>query len=148
MAIVTDPTDRLLGRCISLEYLLLGDLRDLLEEPEDEETCRWLLAVLDALLDMLPVEFHLKEENGYLTEVLDEYPNWYDQVEDLRREHEVLFRKLQELRLRIARQSPFAEIAEEVRRNLREWMRTLIAHHRHENRLLQTAVNLEVGTGD
>ncbi len=38
----------------ALEYILLGDLRDLLEEPADHFTRSWLVAVLDALLDTLP----------------------------------------------------------------------------------------------
>ena len=60
----------LLEEYSTLEYILLGDLRDLLYEPPDEETCRWLLAVLDALLETLPREFDLKQQDGYLMEVL------------------------------------------------------------------------------
>ena len=30
----------------------------------------------------------------------------------------------------------------------REWILKLVAHNRNENRLVQTAMNLEVGTGD
>jgi hypothetical protein len=33
-----------------LEYLLLGDLRQLLDEPASRENRRWLLSVLDRLL--------------------------------------------------------------------------------------------------
>jgi hypothetical protein len=33
-----------------LEYLLLGDLRQLLEEPPSRESRRWMLAILDRLL--------------------------------------------------------------------------------------------------
>jgi len=35
---------------IGLDYLLLGDLRQLLEEPRSRENRRWLLAILDRLL--------------------------------------------------------------------------------------------------
>lgn len=132
----------------TLEYILLGDLRDVLEEPPSAETRRWLLAVLDALLDILPREIELKEADGYLSEVLDEFPNWAGLVDGLREEHDLLFEKLKELRHHIAGHTPFAAIAHEVRLDLREWMRMLTAHHRHETRLLQTAINLEVGCGD
>ncbi len=45
------------ARSSVLEYLLIGDLRDLLEETPDNETRRWLLAVLEELLNLLPNEF-------------------------------------------------------------------------------------------
>jgi len=138
----------LLEEYSTLEYILLGDLRDLLQEPADEETCRWLLAVLDALLETLPREFDLKQQDGYLLEVLENYPNWSGAVERLQIEHTELFLKLKELRGRISQRISFAEIADEARRELKDWMLTLIAYHRHENRLLQTALNLEVGVGD
>jgi hypothetical protein len=59
---------RLLNRYSTLEYILLGDLRDLLEEPPDEETRRWLVAVLDALVKTLPREFDLEDEDGYMSD--------------------------------------------------------------------------------
>ena len=40
---IMDPREvRLLEQYTSLEYILLGDLRDLLEEPPDDESRRWL----------------------------------------------------------------------------------------------------------
>jgi hypothetical protein len=144
-----DPHNaRLLERYTSLEYILLGDLRDLLEEAPDEDGRKWLLAVLDALLDTLPHEFDLEDEDGYMAEVLERYPSWAGRVDRLHREHEALFSKLKELRGRIDRNVWYAPVANEVRRDLRDWMLRLIAHHRSETRLVQTAMNLEVGVGD
>jgi len=144
-----DPRDaRLLEHYTSLEYILLGDLRDLLEEPADEESRKWLLAVLDTLLDTLPRAFDLEDADGYMAEVLERYPSWSPQVERLHRDHDQLFMKLKELRGRIERNIWIAPIANEVRRDLRDWILKLIAHHRGETRLMQTAMNLEVGTGD
>lgn len=139
---------QLLDRYSTLEYILLGDLRDLLEERPDAENRRWLMSVLDVLLETLPREFDLEEEDGYMTEVLDRYPSWATQVDRLHRDHDVLFLKLKELRGRIERDAWIAPIANEVRRDLRDWVLKLIAHHRGETRLMQTAMNLEVGTGD
>lgn len=139
---------RLLEHYTSLEYILLGDLRDLLEEPADDESRKWLLAVLDALLETLPRQFDLEDEDGYMAEVLERYPNWSVQVERLHRDHDHLFLKLKELRGRIERDVWIAPLANEVRRELRDWILNLIAHHRSETRLMQTAMNLEVGTGD
>jgi hypothetical protein len=144
-----DPRDaRLLEQYSSLEYILLGDLRDILEEPADDESRKWLLAVLDTLLETLPREFVLEDEDGYMAEVLERYPSWSPQVDRLHRDHDQLFLKLKELRGRIECNIWIAPIATEVRRDLREWILTLIAHNRGETRLMQTAMNLEVGTGD
>ena len=142
------PPDRNLRHYTELEYILIGDLRDLLEEPIDAENARWLLAILDSLLETLPVEFELKESGGYLNGVLEVYPNWHSQVVNLQSEHEPLCRRLCELRERIAEQDEVEEIAVQLRHDLRDWMHSLIAHNRHESRLLQTAINLEVGCGD
>lgn len=132
----------------SLEYILLGDLRDLLEEPADAENRKWLIAVLDSLLDTLPREFTLEEEEGYLSSVLERFPSWSNRVERLQSDHERLFEKLKELRQRIGRNAWLGPIASDVRRELRDWMLGLLAHHRNENRLVMTAMNLEVGAGD
>lgn len=139
---------RLLNRYSTLEYILLGDLRDLLEEPADGETHKWLVAVLDALLKTLPREFDLEDEDGYMSDVLERYPNWTRQVERLHREHDDLFTTLKMLRGRLTRPEEFAPIANRVSRDLRDWMLSLQAHNRNEVRLLQTAMNLEVGVGD
>ncbi|MGE3315246.1 MAG: hypothetical protein AB7O26_09030 [Planctomycetaceae bacterium] len=132
----------------AFEYILLGDLGDLLEEPADKHTHRWLLAVLDALVDTIPREFQMKSREGYLSEVLNEYPSWYRHVEYLRAEHHELYANLRDLRGRIAAREEYEESADRVRIDLRDWMARLVAHHHHENRLVQTAINLEVGTGD
>ncbi|MSR57976.1 MAG: hypothetical protein EXS05_09910 [Planctomycetaceae bacterium] len=145
---MTTNQSLLLERYSMLEYILLGDLRDLLEEPADPENRKWLLAVLDCLLETLPNEFDLQDEDGYMSEVLDRHPHWNNQVEQLHRNHEQLFLKLKELRGRIVRDNWIAPIANEVRRDLRDWVLTIVALRRRETRMVQTAMNLEVGVGD
>ncbi|HUE13198.1 MAG TPA: hypothetical protein VMR25_03435 [Planctomycetaceae bacterium] len=132
----------------ALEYILLGDLRDVLEEPANSYTRGWLVAILDALLETLPQQMAIKEASGYLNEVLDEYPSWYRHVEELQNEERLLFLSLQALRDRLETSQSYAHAADRVRSGLRQWMTRLTAHHRHENRILQTAMNLEVGVGD
>jgi len=139
---------KLLGECTALEYILLGDLRDLLEEPADEQTCRWLVAVLDALLDTIPREIELQQVGGYLAEVLEQYPNWSGEVVRLKQEKHALYVKLGGLRNSIVARAPFSQIADQVSGDLCEWMKSFQAHHRHERRLVHSAFNIEVGTGD
>ncbi len=136
---------------VALEYILLGDLRDLLEEAEsDEQTTRWVVAVLDALLEMLPHEIELKSEGGYLQEVLEQYPNWAGLVGELASEKQALFEKLGELRFQLhCPHSIEVQVLEtELRCDLREWMTLWTAHLRHERRMMQSAFTLDVGCGD
>jgi len=144
----SEATNTLLQEYATLEYILLGDLRDLLEEAADATTRKWLAAVLDALLDTLPRQFDLKARDGYLDFVIEAFPTWSAEVVRLRQEHIELFSKLQMLRDCIDQRARFEDIADDVRDGLKEWMRSLVAYHRHENRIVQTALNLEVGVGD
>lgn len=146
--ITTEADDRGIQRVATMEYILLGDLRDLLEEPADQLTVKWMSAVLDALLDTLPQEFAMKEDGGYMADVLEEFPNWTGHVENLREERQSLFAKLRTLRSRLNGQEPFHQIAGELRNDLREWMMSFTAFHRHERRLVQNAFNMDVGIGD
>jgi hypothetical protein len=132
----------------ALERLLLGDLLDLLDDPEGPEMHRWLLAVLDALERILPREFASEEAGGYMQEVLDEYPSWERQVLDLRQQHRLLYKRLRELRREVAHTRPQRIIAMQCRVSLYEWVDQVRDHNGRETALLQTAINLEVGVGD
>ena len=143
------PPDNSLADFVALEYILLGDLRDLLEEARsDEETTRWIAAVLDALLEALPQEMELKARGGYLQPVLDQFPNWAGQIGDLASEKQLLFEKLGELRVQLHCPGTYEVIALEVRQDLQEWMTLWTAHLRHERRIMQSAFTLDVGCGD
>jgi len=138
-----------LRRFTELEYILIGDLRDLLESPIDEQNLRWIGAVLDALLETLPRQFELKEQGGgYLREVLEEHPNWECHVTSLVGEHRGLCRRLQQLRNRLPDAVKVEFMARTLRLELKAWMQGFVSHNRREARLLQTAMNLEVGCGD
>lgn len=144
-----NPADNSLADYMALEYILLGDLRDLLEEAQgDEQTSRWIMAVLDALLDAMPREMELKSEGGYLQPVLEQFPNWAGLIGDLAREKQHLFEKLYELRLQMHSPDAFTLLAQELRQDLQEWMTLWAAHLRHERRLVQSAFTLDVGCGD
>jgi hypothetical protein len=141
--------DHSLADYLALEYILMGDLRDLLEEAQaDEQTHRWIIAVLDALLDALPREMELKSRGGYLQPVLEQFPNWAGQIGDLAREKQLLFDTLSELRTQIHSPRMFAHLAGEIRQNLHEWMNLWASHLRHERRILQSAFTMDVGCGD
>jgi len=137
-----------LRKCCEFEYILIGDLRDLLDDEQSEENRRWTLAVLDALLDTLPKEFALKSQDGYLSEVLDEYPSWDNSVERLRLQHVALHRRLTELRVRMVANAQLQGLADRLRSDLETWIVAFSDLQHAERRITFAAMNLEVGTGD
>lgn len=92
-------------------YLLLGELRMLLEEPSDnDEARRWLLAVLDRLLARLPRQTASEADRarfvgGMMFTSLSVQLPW--------------MQKLRRLRDRIAHRMPFQILANEIRCDLR-----------------------------
>lgn len=139
------PTREAYARYSVLEYLLIGDLRDLLEEPADNETRRWLLAVLEELLDLLPNEFEFEDQGGYLADVCEQNPNWSNVVERLHREHEGLYFSLLELRNRISNEQSFNFIADEVKPKLSNWIDAAQRHRESEQRLVVAAYDTTFG---
>jgi hypothetical protein len=131
-----------------IAYVLVGDLQDLLGEPESEVTNDWLRVILNALLGALANEIDPEDEQGYLSVVLESLPGWNSKVQKLRSEQDRLYTRLFELRSRIKNGIGYATIARTLRRDLRDWMIALEAYHRDENRLVHTAVNLEIGGSD
>jgi hypothetical protein len=129
----------------ALDSILLDDLRDLLRDGFDGETRKWLLVVLDELVGTLPREFHLREEGGYLVDVVERFPNWSDRVDRLHHEYKLLIDRLHKLRDEIMQADWAAESAAQVRRELAEWIHCMVAQDRHERRLLQLATNLDIG---
>lgn len=91
-------------------YLLLGNLRLLLEDPPDRVTSRWLLAVLDRLLaHRIPL--------GVIQGVReDALVGWGDSDAI----DATFYAKLQRLRDRVAHHKPYALLGNEVRCDLCE----------------------------
>jgi hypothetical protein len=143
--IASRPAHEALDACHELEYLLLGDLRELLEEPETLHTRRSLMLILEHLLVNLPRQLMLKCEGGYMTEVLGEFPWWQDEVEALLSEDQACNSALVQLHERLAHELPWLPIAAEVRATLDRWMELLAAIRKQENRLLQKAFTLDLG---
>ena len=134
-----------LKACFELEYLLLGELRELLDEPETRYTRPAILLILDRLLANLPRQLKLKSKGGYLSGVLGVFPNWQEQVESLRCEDLARISTLEELRSLVAAGSSFSHIVHETHHQLQLWMQLLAAHRKEERRLIQKATNLDLG---
>jgi hypothetical protein len=96
-----------------LEYLLLGDLRQTLEEPSGPQTSRWLLAILDMILVGRP---HVRPSIYLPVHLTDE------RYRPSPLESGSLIEKLRRLRDRIAHRAAHTALANEIREELREVM--------------------------
>ena len=135
-----------LADCNEFQYLLLGDVRDLLEEAPDPSTKKWLLAVLDVLVEMMPHERRLHEiQGGYLSDVLDDFPDWTSQVMELHSQKVKLDYSLRELRNRIRSERSWAAIADQVSSELRDWIIAFRELHRAEASLIVKAMLMDIG---
>ena len=130
----------------TLEYLLLGDLTDLLSESYDEENRKWILVVLDALLDAIPAEKR-RERFSKLRAAYPDSPGMLQSLTQLESEHDAMIYQLQRLRNRVAwRLSLLDVVAVEVVRDLRRWLVTFQNFCQREHRLdffEDTSVNNE-----
>ena len=100
----------------SLDYLLLGDLRLLLEEPVCVQRDRWLLATLDMLLMSRPRSV----PEIYLPTMADE-PGRNTAANRFAVGGPVPFDKLQRLRDRIVHRAPSGVLIQELKDDLCEW---------------------------
>jgi hypothetical protein len=128
--------------------VLTDDLTELLEEPAEKANTKWVLSVVDTMLDNLKDQFQLEEQDEYLAEVLQHYPNWHPQIEHLRQQHNLLHDQLCEIRERLATDVEESTVPFEARRQLRDWIHTYNEHQRRERQLIQDAFTLETVAGE
>ena len=95
------------------EYLLLGDLRQILDEPAGPQTSRWLLAILDVIL----VGHPQIRPSIFLPVCIEE-----ERFQHRTLESRSLIEKLRRLRDRVAHRTGHAVLAAEIREELREVM--------------------------
>jgi len=131
-----------------LEYILLGDLRDVLEEESTEENRKWLSAIVDTLLNTIPREFALRSQGGYMSELATLCPEADSNIRSLESEQKTLCDQLQELSNRLHDSSCFKRQAEILKHELACWSENLKSHNRHEEQLVQDAYLRDLGCGD
>ena len=144
-------TDRMMNdlqEYTAFNTLLLDDLRELLQEGLDDENTRWVCAIVDQLCCNLQREFAVEQEVGYLSEVLERFPNWQPRVERLQRNRLQLIDDLKQFQMQLNKTLPDTRIAETLREQFQQWIERLRNHKRQEHILLMDAVNLDVGQGE
>ncbi len=133
-----------LADCNEFQYLLLGDLRDLLDETKDESDRKWLLAVLDVLVDLMPQERQLHERTGgYLAGVINEFPERNRIVMHLDLKKLQLDYTLRDLRNRIRAEESWVSVADQLSCDLRDWMKMFTEVHRSEASLIMNSMLFE-----
>lgn len=137
-----------LADCNEYQYLLLGDLRDLLEEFPDDSSRPWLRAVLDAIVQTMPMEREFLEDGGYLSEVIDIAPEWNRRIQLLHIRKLSLDFTIRSLRSRIEAGGDLVSLGDQTAAELRDWMTAFVEHHRMEREVIQEAFLLDIGGGD
>lgn len=138
-----------MAECNEFQYLLLGDVRDILDETPDESNRRWLLAVLDVLVCLMPRERHLHDQSGgYLNEVLDVFPGWSRKVLQLHLKKLRLDYALRECRDRIRCEKSYVAVADQLSSELCDWMKVFKEVHQAESSLLMDAMLMNTNTAN
>ncbi len=128
-----------LSQCRKLEFMLLGDLRDVLHEEPNVQTRNWLLLIVDELLRRLPEEYDLCTRYGYLNHVLREFPEWEALVDRLENQYLALYKRLLLSQEHLQSGQDFSVLAGSLRLELRSWIGAFTVLHRHEARLQKIA---------
>lgn len=134
--------------CGELDTLLLDELADLLNEPVDSEATSWTRSSLVSLCEKVGCEFQLEGNEDYLATVLEEFPNWDNRVEALRRRRGQLQQQLQRVRLDLEDPNAQNRLLRRCRDMFHQWILEYLRHRRAERDLLQEALITDVGVGD
>lgn len=119
----------------TLEYLLLGDLAELLSEGYDEENRKWTLIVLEGLLDAIPAEKR-SERFSRIRAAYPDSPQVLQALTQLEAEHVAMIFQLRRLRNRVSwRLSLLDVVAAEVVHDLKRWLLTFQSFCQRERRL-------------
>ncbi len=136
---------RELRDCDKTESRLIGELRQLLNQPATTLTRQALLTILNRLLDNLPLHIELASQGGYLIEVRRLRPSWQRQIKALQRANVCCLSSLHELRNHIRHESPSERIDTRECGEIKTWIRSLRSLREHECQLLQNAFAIDIG---
>lgn len=139
-----------------MTWLLVGDIADILDDGLDSENLRWLLPVLESLVNVMRNDEQRDAGDEYLREVLDVSPNLFDQVDALHRFRSELLRELVSL-VDWVRQAPPLQSSSEslqpalsrtLNARMLSWVDRMTTHYRDERELCQAVWYMELGDGD
>lgn len=132
-------------QCTTLTWLLVGDIREMLQDHLDEEAIHWLRPVLDALINAMCEQSELTSREGWYDDLLGCFPHLISRVARIEAEQNELCKSLRELRNGIERDIPLARLARELEDDLNSWVDLLTRHSRREAVLMQDVWYTEIG---
>lgn len=103
---------------------------------------------LSDLAALLKSHFAREEETGYFTDIVETAPRLGSQVDAVQSEHDHLLQRLEKLDERIAISNELVTNYEAIRRDIGEFLDACHEHETRENRLVQDAYLVDIGTGD
>lgn len=132
------------ARC-DLEYLLIGDLRNLLAEEFDSQSPSSLQLLLDRLIQNLPIVLELSSEDGYLNSVLERRPNWSRQINALYQSNLDCVSSLKLVRDALEQERSIDVMSKELELRLRNWVKSFAEMRRLEASMVQEAFTVDFG---
>lgn len=111
---------------------------DLAMAPPDVEDARCMLEALEEDLTELA---QVKDKLGFHRELLEQLPHWQFKVDHLREDHVLLLGDLKQFRESLADHGHLRRL----QRHLRGWLARFRDVERREHRLIQDALNVDVG---
>jgi len=132
-------------QCTTLTWLLVGDIREMLQDHLDEEAIRWLGPILDALIGAMSQQSEQNSREGWYDDLIGSFPHLISRVAMIEAEQTELCRSLRELRQRIEQDMPISRLAAEIERDLCRWIDLMVRHSRREAVLMQDVWYTEIG---
>ena len=132
-------------QCTTLTWLLVGDIREMLQDHLDDEAIRWLKPILDSLIGAMCEQSELHSIAGLYDDLLGTFPHLITRVAGIEAEQNELCRSLRELRNGIERDIPLQRLAAEIEEGLGDWVNLMTSHSRREAVLLQDVWYTEIG---
>lgn len=134
-----------LKSCWDLEYILIGDLRQLLDEGQLSKIRMPLLVIINRLLQNLPDLLRLSSEDGFIATVPKICPRFHRQIQTLQRVNLECINSLQGLHDHIDNKSNFIDVSKETDGKLRDWITAFGKMRSRESELLQEAYTVDIG---
>lgn len=144
----TEPikSNSALKESCDLEYLLIDDIRTLLNEEFALQTRSSLLLLLNRLIRNLPNVLELSSDKGYyLNAAHERRPNWSREINALYQANMDCVSSLSLVRDCLEKDTPIDAISKEVEQRLRHWIKSLAAIRCRESTMLQEAFTLDIG---
>ena len=131
-----------------LEYILLGDLKEILCEECSPTNHYWMTTILESLVNVLPKKYGSGREGGYLDDVLELAPHSYHLVEEIRQEQQQIHESLADFYHRLQQESYNERLAKELQSRVDEWIAGFQSCHEKEHHLIAEAYYSDLGGGD